>query len=147
MRAAYGSLDPEPRARLVGLTAVHSYNNHDAFPPRASAAGALEALVDVGHPIVRAHPVSGVPALYFDLDRATHVDGMRVSEGRALLQSLQDHAEQRGPRYAHEWQANDVLVWDNASVQHRAGGDFPVGEERRFWRYMVEGSKPVAFSV
>jgi alpha-ketoglutarate-dependent taurine dioxygenase len=72
---------------------------------------------------------------------------MRVSEGRALLQSLQDHAEQRGPRYAHEWQANDVLVWDNASVQHRAGGDFPVGEERRFWRYMVEGSKPVAFSV
>jgi len=34
-------------------------------------------------------------------------------------------------------------VWDNASVQHKAGGDIPVGEPRRFWRYMIEGPRPV----
>ena len=39
---------------------------------------------------------------------------------------------------------SDVLIWDNASVQHRASGDFAVGEPRRFWRYMVEGPVPVA---
>jgi len=34
------------------------------------------------------------------------------------------------------------VAWDNASVQHAASGDFPVGEPRRFWRYMIEGPIP-----
>lgn len=95
---------------------------------------------------MRAHPVTGAPALFFDLDRATHIEGMPEAEGRALLQSLQDHAEQRAPRYAHGWREHDVLIWDNASVQHKASGDFPVGEARRFWRYMIEGPRPVGAS-
>ena len=36
-------------------------------------------------------------------------------------------------------------IWDNASVQHKASGDFPVGEPRRFWRYMIEGLVPAPF--
>jgi alpha-ketoglutarate-dependent taurine dioxygenase len=144
MRAAYQLLDEPTQARLVGLHAVHAYNNHDAFPPRASATGPLEELVDVSHPVVRAHPIVNTSALYFDLDRATHIESLPIDEGRALLQSLQDHAEANAPRYAHAWHDHDVLVWDNASVQHKAGGDFRVGEERRFWRYMIEGEKPVA---
>ena len=145
MRAAYDLLDPATRERLVGAYAVHAYNNHGVFPPRRASEGPYEALVDVSHPIVRAHPVTGRPALYFDLDRATHVDGMPEAEGRALLQMLQNHAEQRAPRYAHEWQPHDVVMWDNASVQHKASGDFPVGESRRFWRYSIAGSRPVAY--
>jgi alpha-ketoglutarate-dependent taurine dioxygenase len=143
MRAAFRSLDAALRDRLVGLRAVHAYNNRGAFPPRASAAGPLEHLEDVSHPIVRAHPISGEAALFFDLDRAIHIDGMPEAEGRALLQSLQDHAERSAPRYAHAWRPHDVLIWDNASVQHRASGDFPVGEPRRFWRFMIAGPKPV----
>jgi alpha-ketoglutarate-dependent taurine dioxygenase len=146
MRAAFEQLDDALKWRLIGLKAVHAYNNRDAFPPRPPAKGPLEAMVDVSHPVVRQHPyVDGVGALYFDLDRATHIEGMDEREGRALLQGLQDFAEQEAPSYAHQWQANDVLIWDNASVQHRASGDFPVGEPRRFWRYMVEGPVPVAY--
>ena len=89
--------------------------------------------------------MTGRPALYFDLDRAMHIEGMPDPDGRELLQSLQDDAERRGPRYAHEWKPHDVLVWDNASVQHRAIGDFEVGEPRRFWRYMVAGPRPTAY--
>lgn len=144
MRAAFRLLDPVLRDRVVGLHAVHAYNNRGAFPPRASATGPLEALADVAHPVVRAHPVTGTPALFFDLDRATHIEGMAEDKGRSLLQALQDDAERRAPRYAHSWQPHDVLIWDNASVQHKASGDFPVGEPRRFWRYMVEGSRPVS---
>jgi len=145
MRVAYDLLDDELQSRIIGLRAAHAYNNHDAFAPRPSASGDLECLVPVSHPVVRAHPVTCRPALYFDLDRAMHIDGMAEPDGRALLQSLQDHAEQRGPRYAHEWHPHDVLVWDNASVQHRAIGDFEVGEPRRFWRYMVAGPRPTAY--
>jgi alpha-ketoglutarate-dependent taurine dioxygenase len=144
MRAAYRLLDPETRARVERLRAVHAYNNRGAFPPRVSAEGTFEALVDVTYPVVRAHPVTGVPALYFDLDRATHIEGMPIEDGRALLQELQDHAERNAPRYAHQWRPHDVVVWDNASVQHKAAGDFPVGEPRNFWRYMIEGAEPTA---
>jgi taurine dioxygenase len=147
MRAAYTLLDAAQQKKLLGLRAVNEFNNHNAFPPRVSAEGPFEELVAVSHPIVRAHPVTGVAALYFDLDRATYVVGMPVADGRALLQSLQDHAEQHAPRYEHHWHDHDVLVWDNAAVQHKASGDFPVGEPRRFWRYMVEGPVPQPFGA
>jgi len=142
MRAALAALDPDTRARVAGRRAVYAYDNGGAFPPRPASTGPLSALAPVTHPIVRAHASVPTRSLYIDLDRATHVDGMDVAEGRALLQSLQDHAEAVAPRYAHEWRDHDVLVWDNASVQHAASGDFPVGEPRRFWRFMIEGSVP-----
>ena len=96
---------------------------------------------------MRAHPFTGEPALYFDLDRATHIDGLPEADGRALLQTLQDHAEIAAPRYAHHWQPHDVLIWDNSAVQHKASGDFPVGEPRNFWRYMIEGPTPTAYAL
>ncbi len=142
MRAAHALLAPELERCLEGLRAIHAYNNEEAFPPRASARGPAEALVEVSHPIVRTHPVTGVRALYFDLDRAKGVEGLPEAEGRALLQSLQDHAEANAPRYDHAWRPHDVLVWDNAAVQHKAGGDFRVGEPRLFWRYMIAGKRP-----
>jgi alpha-ketoglutarate-dependent taurine dioxygenase len=147
MRAAYQLLDQSMRTRLDGLRAVHTYNNHGVFPPRVPAEGAYEALVDVVHPIVRAHQFTGEPSLYFDLDRATHVEGLPEADGRALLQQLQDHAETAAPRYAHHWLPNDVVIWDNSAVQHKASGDFPVGEPRNFWRYMIEGLAPAAYTL
>jgi len=142
MRVAYDLLEPAMRQRLHGLRAVYAYNNKGAFPPRVAATGANEALVEVTHPIVRTHPVTGRSALYIDLDRVTHVEGMPIDEGRALLRFLQDHGERCAPGYGHRWQANDVLAWDNASVQHKASGDFPVGEPRCFYRVMIAGTKP-----
>lgn len=146
MRAAFRLLEPERQQALIGLRAVNRYDNGGVFPPRQAAKGPYEQLVDVSHPIVRSHPVTGGAALYIDLDRATHIEGMPEAEGRSLLRSLQDWAEARAPRYEHAWQPHDVLIWDNTSVQHKANGDFPVGEPRRFWRYMIEGPAPQAFA-
>lgn len=142
MRAAYEILDDELACRVEGLRVVYAYNNGDAFPPRRAASGPADALEDVTHPLVRTHAVAGTRALFIDLDRATRVEGLPTAEGRALLQELQDHAEARAPRCQHDWHDHDVLVWDNASVQHKAGGNFEVGEPRRFWRYMVAGDRP-----
>ena len=145
MRAAYRSLDVATRAgsnagapRTPTTTATRSRRacRRRARSRRSSTSS---------HPIVRAHPMTGGPSLYVDLDRATHVEDVPVAEGRALLQRLQDHAESDAPRYAHRWQPHDVLIWDNASVQHKASGDFPVGEPRNFWRYMIEGPIPAEY--
>ena len=142
LRDAYDRLSDELKRCLEGLRAVHAYNNRGAFPPRVSARGPSDGLLPASFPIVRIHPINRQRAFYFDLDRATHVEGMSEAEGRSLLQSLQDHAEAEASRYEHVWRPNDILVWDNATVQHKARGDFPVGEPRRFWRHMVEGGVP-----
>lgn len=143
MRAAYQALPTDRRERLQGLRVVYAYDNEDAFPPRRSARGPAGALVEVTHPLVRTHPVAGTRALFVDLDRARHVEGMPVAEGRALLRELQETAEAHAPGCQHAWRDHDVLVWDNASVQHKARGDFPLGEPRRFWRTMIAGERPV----
>ncbi|HIF95066.1 MAG TPA: TauD/TfdA family dioxygenase [Myxococcales bacterium] len=143
MRAAYQMLDEAARNQVDALRVVYAYNNEDAFPPRRAARGPAEVLLDVSHPLVRTHPEAGSRALFMDLDRAHHVEEMLIDEGRALLRGLQDRAEAGAPECKHHWQDHDVLVWDNASVQHKAGGNFAVGEPRRFWRYMIEGERPV----
>jgi len=142
MRAAYLMLDEVTRQRLAQLRVRYAYNNEDAFPPRRAARGPADVLEEVSHPLVRTHPVAGTRSLFLDLDRAKHVEDMPVAEGRALLQKLQDHVEANAPRCEHDWHDHDVLVWDNASVQHKAGGNFAVGEPRRFWRYMIAGGRP-----
>ena len=143
MRAAHDRLDASGRDRLKALRVVYAYNNEGAFPPRRAAHGPADVLEDVTHPLVRVHPVTGARSIYLDLDRAKHVEYMPVVEGRALLRSLQDEAESSAPRCEHAWREHDVLVWDNASVQHKAGGNFELGEPRRFWRHMIAGPRPV----
>lgn len=142
MRGALAMLPADTRSAVDALTVRYGYDNGGAFPPRQAATDEARILVDVFHPLVRTHARAGTTSLFLDLDRAKFIEDMDVNKGRALLQSLQDHAEAKAPFVAHDWQAHDVLVWDNASVQHKASGDFKVGESRRFWRYMVEGELP-----
>jgi len=142
MRAAYELLDEANRERIAALRVCYAYNNEGAFPTRRSAHGPADALEDVFHPLVRTHPSAATRALFLDLDRAKHIEGMPAAEGRELLQALQDHAEAHAPHCAHDWRDHDVLVWDNASVQHKAGGNFKLGEPRRFWRCMIAGTRP-----
>eukprot|EP01043_Picozoa_sp_COSAG02_P029390 COSAG02_NODE_1828_length_10742_cov_3.513013_7_plen_266_part_00 len=133
--------DPQRLLALRGKTAVHAHNNENAFPPRPSASpSANDRLLRPRHPIVRRHHRTGVPCLYWDLDRATgEVDGLERSEGQNLLQGLQDELEAGlAPSYAHRWHEHDVLVWDNTSVQHAACGDFKEGEQRTMWRCLIE---------
>ena len=142
MRASYEQLDECTKGLIEGLRVVYAYNNEDAFPqdPRPVAHPML--LIDVTHPLVRTHPVAQTRALFLDLDRAKSVEGMPLAEGRKLLQELQDHAEHNAPTCHHDWREHEVLIWDNASVQHKADGNFKLGEPRRFWRHMISGPRP-----
>ena len=142
MRAAYQLLDEATREQISALRVRYAFNNEGAFPSRRSAHGPADVLEEVCHPLVRTHPYAGTRSLFLDLDRAKHIEDMPVAEGRALLQRVQDHAEVHAPHCEHEWSEHDVLVWDNASVQHKAGGNFKLGEPRRFWRCMIAGGRP-----
>ena len=147
MRAAWDALDAATQRRLEGLTAVHSY----AWSQGQQIGGATiltqrewDALPPVEHPVVRAHPATGRKSLYVGR-HASHVVGMDVEEGRALLRELTANACQPPRIFRHHWRAGDLAVWDNRCVLHR-GHPWPFEERRVMKRTTVagEGDNPWA---
>ena len=147
MRAAWDALDLVTQQRLDGLTAVHSY----AWSQGQQVGGATiltsaewDALPPVEHPVVRTHPATGRKNLYVGR-HASHVVGMEVERGRALLRQLTDDACQPPRLFRHQWRRGDLAVWDNRCVLHR-GHPWPFAERRVMKRTTVagEGDNPWA---
>ena len=119
-RAAYPSL-PEPLKRRVETAiAVHDFSwSRDQVRPGFFTAEERAVYPPVRHPLVRANPVNGRRALFLGA-HASHVEGLPIDEGRALLRTLLDHVTQAPFVYRHEWREGDMVVWDNRCVLHRA---------------------------
>lgn len=156
--AAYEALPEEMKARLAGLTNVHSYVYYRARNRRAQLAeqerGAsevveheldenqLKSVPDVEVPVVRTHPVTGRKGLFLNEAHTSHVSGMPREAGDALLDELYRHITQPEFQYVHRWRPGDLLLWDNVAVQHKATFDYRLPLRRRMHRTTVRGSVP-----
>lgn len=120
MVGAYERLSPEWKARIAGLRAVHnldfSRTRRHGEDPMTEAQ--KREVPPVDHPIVRTHPETGRKCLFLG-DHAEYVLGMDYAEGRALIDELNALAIHRDLCYEHHWNAGEMLIWDNRSVQHR----------------------------
>ena len=119
-RAAYDALPPGLKDRIEGLVASHSIWHSrmlSGFPEPTAEEVASRPPAE--HRIAQTHPTSGRKTLYL-ASHASHILGMPVDEGRALLKELTDFATQRRFVYRHQWTRGDVVIWDNRCVMHRA---------------------------
>ncbi|MFE6272313.1 TauD/TfdA dioxygenase family protein [Streptomyces goshikiensis] len=123
---AYADLPADLRARVDGLSAVHSAQHlgaqqADATGGRSSTqAGTLALLPEVIHPLAPVHPVTGIRTLLLGSMVIPRVEGLPDEEGQALLDDLM--ARTTGPDYlyTHRWRQEDLVVWDNLAVLHTA---------------------------
>lgn len=119
MRAAYEALPAERKALLDGLVAEHSIAHSrskigfDGFNSDIST-----TLPPVPQRLVDFYPESGRRSLYL-ASHASHVVGMPVEQGRALLEELIAFATQEQFVYTHRWSVGDLVVWDNRVTMHR----------------------------
>ena len=90
---------------------------------------------DVTHPIVRSHPLTGKKSLFINETYAFGITGMPEEDGRALILELQAHITKPDNVYRHQWQAGDVIIWDNTAAQHKASKDYRWPEHRRLMRH------------
>ena len=133
--AAYEALSSGMRELLEGLRALHSGTE------RAGDAGLTLQEVTAMHPVVRRHPDTQRPALFVNVDYTKHFEGMTEAESRPLLEFLYAQAVRPQFTWRHHWQVGDLVMWDNASVQHSVIPD--VGEgERLLHRITIEGDAP-----
>jgi alpha-ketoglutarate-dependent taurine dioxygenase len=123
MAAAYDALPESVKARVEDLEVVISrvqsrpYNYPDRPPPSAEE---QEAWVEVAHPLIRLHEMSGRKAIYAGGNVPWRISGMPEKESMPLLTFIQEFSIQPRFTYRHRWEAGDIIVWDNRSAMHKA---------------------------
>jgi taurine dioxygenase len=153
--AAYAVLPEDSKRRLEGLRNVHSYRHYRAKNIQAQKAeqarGArtvqehvltpeqLASVPDIEAPVVRTHPVTGRRGLFVNEAHTSHIVGLPAAESAALLAELCAHVVKPDFRYRHHWQAGDLLMWDNAAVQHKANFNYDLPLRRLMHRTTVRG--------
>jgi taurine dioxygenase len=143
MTAAYAALPDALKRRIAGRRAVHDldYSRTRAGEPAMTATQRAEA-PPVDHPLVRTHPETGEKVLYIS-HHVSHIEGLPLEDGRALLEELMAHATAERFVYRNTWQTGDVVMWDNRCTMHRATEYDTAAERRVIHRTVVKGDVPV----
>ena len=140
MRAAYDALDASLKAEVESLVCEHSIVfSREQIGFSDYAPGNEERLRPVQHRLVITHPVTGRRSLSL----SSHIGGIvgwPLPEARAFIRDLMEHATQRQFVYAHEWRVNDLVMWDNRTVMHRARSFNDLKEVRDLRRTSIKGT-------
>jgi len=138
--AAWEALPETTRRHINGKRALFDFGGRKrAFPPTQAE---IDRYPPVSHPIVRTHPFTGRKCLYVMRDDCTGIEGMEPEEAQALIAALADHIVKPAFIYRHQWQAGDLLLWDNCTVQHRAIQDYDLPLRRLMHRTTMGGGVP-----
>jgi taurine dioxygenase len=109
-----------------GLSAQWEAENRRLNPP-------------VAQPVVRVHPETGRKALYIG-EKVKCFEGMTPEESQPIIEFLLRHATRPQFVYRHQWQPDDLLIWDNRCTAHLALGDYDQRHRRHLERTTVLGT-------
>ena len=144
---AFDEMPDDLRARVEGLTAIHSaeaaYAPDGAFGKDDQASGrsmkilpSEEARKRQQHPMIRKHPETQRPALYSTFGYIQGFVEMDKAQSDALLMELYVHQGSEQFVYRHKWAPNMLVMWDNRSLLHCATGGFE-GHDRLLHRTTI----------
>jgi alpha-ketoglutarate-dependent 2,4-dichlorophenoxyacetate dioxygenase len=123
MRAAWDGLSPEMQKRCEGLIIEHSMYHSRRKTGMAESDFTEEFRLSFGapshHRLVRTHAVSGRKSLYLSA-HAGGIVGWAASDATKFLEELTACATRPEFVYAHKWQPNDLVMWDDSCTMHRA---------------------------
>jgi alpha-ketoglutarate-dependent 2,4-dichlorophenoxyacetate dioxygenase len=142
MRAAYDDLPAATQARLDGLVVEHSTAYSRSLVGYRFSADELQRCKVTRQYLVQTHPRTGRRSLYL-ASHASHIVGLDLQEGRALLAELVAFATRPAYRYVHRWQVGDLLMWDNRCTMHRATPFDDFAHKRDLRRTTVVGDLPL----
>jgi taurine dioxygenase len=130
LHAVFDSLSPTMQAVLstldlvvgVGTPVKAGYTGKDGGEEEFQRL--LREVPPSRHPLVRIHPVSGRPALWWSgKEFARGIAGMHPAESDALLGFLQSRLDDPNHQCRWRWRAHDVVMWDERCTNHRAVSD------------------------
>jgi taurine dioxygenase len=147
MHRVLDTLPTELRRTIDGLRAEHTYlakyaelQKRSPWRPNLTAEQIAE-VKPVIQPVVRTHPETGRKALFVSEHFTTRIVDIPEDESTQLLAELFGYIARPENIYRHEWSDNDLVFWDNRSVQHLAAG-CPDHLRRKLYRTTIEGDRP-----
>jgi alpha-ketoglutarate-dependent 2,4-dichlorophenoxyacetate dioxygenase len=145
-RAAWPSL-PEPlKRRAENALVVHDFSwSRDQVRPGFFTDKERGEYPPVRHPLVRTNPVTGEKSLFLGA-HASHVVGLPIDDGRAFLEELLAHVTQVQFCYRHAWKEDDLVIWDNRCVLHRAT-PFDATSHKRFMQRTTVAGNPAELAT
>ena len=146
MLLAYDRLADDMKRKLMPLHQVHAYGEirrlEPAMPPMSDAE--RNSMPPVTHPVIRVHPERDFQrSLYFTSNTSLEIGGMTLEEGRALHKWLVDYVSQDAFCYFHRWRPDDLVMWDNRVLLHRAIAYDYAHYRRVLRRTTVGGQGPI----
>jgi taurine dioxygenase len=138
---AYSSLPEDLRQRIAPLRAIHQVAGRRARTGTGQADQALrQAQPAVVHPVVRTHPYTSRKCLYVTKGECEGIEGMEQEAALALIDELAERIIEPRFRHTHRWQAGDLLMWDNCTLQHLASFDYHWPRHRRLMQRVTVGA-------
>jgi taurine dioxygenase len=132
---AAAHLSPELRTELEGIEAVHVLPAVPGYEP------VDPGQPDVCHPVLWNHPITGEPLLYLSERQTWQPEvlvGVDPAVGDRLVNEVLHRLYADDNVYRHEWQTDDLVIWDNLAVQHRR--DSVIGRRTLRRLALVEGA-------
>ncbi len=150
--AAYDDLPDDLKQRIEGLRVIYRYiadattAKFGEIPEKClSLSRNVQTALEhpsvqnpVTHPIVYAQKGTGRNVLNISPWHAVAIEGMDNAEGDALLKQVIDRMIRPETAYFHDWQPDDMVLWDNWRMLHSARG-VPPGEKRKMRRTTIAG--------
>jgi taurine dioxygenase len=148
MHAAYDALPADIKTRLDGMTVTHNFEKFWEHMRQHKASG-RPAMTDeqrrrrppVVHPVFLTHPITGRKTLYCNEGYAIRINQLSAAESEVMLDYLFRHQLDMRFRYKHDWNENDLLIWDHLGTIHRAIADYGPDEIRLMRRCQVMATK------
>jgi alpha-ketoglutarate-dependent taurine dioxygenase len=119
--AAYEGLPESEKIYLDTLKVVHTLETSQSVvnpTPTKAQREVWQRRPAKTHPLVWRHR-TGRKSLVLGTS-ASHVEGMSMPDGRALLCRLTQWTTQPEYVYQHQWKVGDLVIWDNTGTMHRA---------------------------
>ncbi|WP_206996876.1 TauD/TfdA dioxygenase family protein [Trinickia mobilis] len=143
--AAYDALPQALKAKIDGLRAVNSLARRVELAERSGVKGTAAAKQsstqeqEAVHQVVRVHPETGRKCLFVSDGYTTQILGLLEAESKALIKELTEHIVKPEFRYTHQWQVDDLVMWDNCAAQHKATFDYKATQRRLMHRTTLLG--------
>ena len=137
LRAAHDALPERLRCEIEGRSAEHyALHSRIMLGDANYSEEQKNAIPPAIWPLIETHAGSGRKLLFIGI-HCQRILGMTLPEGRMLIMDLLEHATQSQFVYRHQWQAGDLVIWDNRATVHR-GRRFDLAERRELRRTSTE---------
>jgi taurine dioxygenase len=122
---AFDALPDELRAQVEGRS-IHFPLRVNDFDGELDQADIFDESLFRIVPLVQRHAVTGRRFMFVGarrilsyIDTAPRISGLSEADSAALLDAIYEHVARPEFAYLHQWQAGDILLWDNRCCVHR----------------------------